>query len=137
MGFTCGLVGLPNAGKSTLFGALTRTKAQAGNYAFTTIEPNSGIVPVPDKRLEIITSYIKTQKIVPTTMEFVDIAGLIKGASKGEGLGNKFLGHIREVDAIVHVVRCFEDGNVPHVSNTIDPTSVSYTHLTLPPSDLV
>ena len=123
MGFTCGLVGLPNAGKSTLFGALTRTKVQAGNYAFTTIEPNSGIVPVPDKRLEIITSYIKTQKIVPTTMEFVDIAGLIKGASKGEGLGNKFLGHIREVDAIAHVVRCFEDGNVPHVSNTIDPAS--------------
>jgi GTP-binding protein YchF len=123
MGFTCGLVGLPNAGKSTLFGALTRTKAQAGNYAFTTIEPNSGIVPVPDKRLEIITSHIKTQKIVPTTMEFVDIAGLIKGASKGEGLGNKFLGHIREVDAIVHVVRCFEDGNVPHVSNSIDPAS--------------
>tara|TARA_Y100000590_G_scaffold110196_1_gene125627 strand:- start:108 stop:1205 length:1098 start_codon:yes stop_codon:yes gene_type:complete len=123
MGFTCGLVGLPNAGKSTLFGALTRTKAQAGNYAFTTIEPNSGIVPIPDKRLEIITSYIKTQKIVPTTMEFVDIAGLIKGASKGEGLGNKFLGHIREVDAIAHVVRCFEDGNVPHVSNTINPAS--------------
>ena len=123
MGFTCGLVGLPNAGKSTLFGALTRTKAQASNYAFTTIEPNSGIVPVPDKRLEIINSYIKTQKIVPTSMEFVDIAGLIKGASKGEGLGNKFLGHIREVDAIVHVVRCFEDGNVPHVSNTIDPAS--------------
>ncbi len=123
MGFTCGLVGLPNAGKSTLFGALTRTKAQAGNYAFTTIEPNSGIVPVPDKRLDIITSYIKTNKIVPTTMEFVDIAGLIKGASKGEGLGNKFLGHIREVDAIAHVVRCFEDSNVPHVSDFIDPVS--------------
>ncbi|MEC7786105.1 MAG: redox-regulated ATPase YchF [Nitrospinota bacterium] len=123
MGFTCGLVGLPNAGKSTLFGALTRTKAQAGNYAFTTIEPNSGIVNVPDKRLEIITSHIETKKIVPTTMEFVDIAGLIKGASKGEGLGNKFLGHIREVDAIAHVVRCFEDGNVPHISNTIDPAS--------------
>ena len=123
MGFTCGLVGLPNAGKSTLFGALTRTKALAGNYAFTTIEPNSGIVPVPDKRLNTITSYVKTQKIVPTTMEFVDIAGLIKGASTGEGLGNKFLGHIREVDAIAHVVRCFEDGNVPHVSDTIDPAS--------------
>ena len=123
MGFTCGLVGLPNAGKSTLFGALTRTKAQSGNYAFTTIEPNSGIVPVPDKRLDIITSYIQTKKIVPTTIEFVDIAGLIKGASKGEGLGNKFLGHIREVDAIAHVVRCFEDGNVPHGSETIDPAS--------------
>ncbi len=123
MGFTCGLVGLPNAGKSTLFGALTRTKAQAGNYAFTTIEPNSGIVPVPDKRLDIISQYVKTKKIVPTTMEFVDIAGLIKGASKGEGLGNKFLGHIREVDAIAHVVRCFEDGNVPHVSDVIDPVS--------------
>ncbi|MBT5632060.1 MAG: redox-regulated ATPase YchF [Nitrospina sp.] len=123
MGFTCGLVGLPNAGKSTLFGALTRTKAQAGNYAFTTIEPNSGIVPVPDIRLDTITHYVKTNKIVPTTMEFVDIAGLIKGASKGEGLGNKFLGHIREVDAIAHVVRCFEDGNVPHVSDIIDPAS--------------
>ena len=123
MGFTCGLVGLPNAGKSTLFGALTRTKAQAGNYAFTTIEPNSGIVPVPDKRLDTITHYVQTKKIVPTTMEFVDIAGLIKGASKGEGLGNKFLGHIREVDAIAHVVRCFEDGNVPHVSDIIDPAS--------------
>jgi ribosome-binding ATPase len=123
MGFTCGLVGLPNAGKSTLFGALTRTEAQAGNYAFTTIEPNSGIVPVPDKRLDTITHYVQTKKIVPTTMEFVDIAGLIKGASKGEGLGNKFLGHIREVDAIAHVVRCFEDSNVPHVSNNIDPAS--------------
>jgi len=123
MGFTCGLVGLPNAGKSTLFGALTRTKAQSGNYAFTTIEPNSGIVPVPDKRLDEITSYIQTKKIVPTSMEFVDIAGLIKGASKGEGLGNQFLGHIREVDAIAHVVRCFEDGNVPHVSDAIDPAS--------------
>ena len=123
MGFTCGLVGLPNAGKSTLFGALTRTKAQSGNYAFTTIEPNSGIVPVPDKRLEEITSYIQTKKIVPTSMEFVDIAGLIKGASKGEGLGNQFLGHIREVDAIAHVVRCFEAGNVPHISDAIDPAS--------------
>ena len=123
MGFTCGLVGLPNAGKSTLFGALTRTKALAGNYAFTTIEPNSGIVPVPDKRLDIISQYVKTHKIVPTAMEVVDIAGLIKGASKGEGLGNKFLGHIREVDAIAHVVRCFEDSNVPHVSDVIDPVS--------------
>jgi GTP-binding protein YchF len=123
MGFTCGLVGLPNAGKSTLFGALTRTKALAGNYAFTTIEPNSGIVPVPDKRLDIISQYVKTNKIIPTTMEFVDIAGLIKGASTGEGLGNKFLGHIREVDAIAHVVRCFEDSNVPHVSDVIDPVS--------------
>ena len=123
MGFTCGLVGLPNAGKSTLFGALTKTKAQSGNYAFTTIEPNSGIVPVLDPRLETISQYIKADKIVPTTLEFVDIAGLIKGASKGEGLGNKFLGHIREVDAIAHVVRCFEDSNVPHVSDTIDPAN--------------
>ncbi|QPJ64647.1 MAG: redox-regulated ATPase YchF [Candidatus Nitrohelix vancouverensis] len=123
MGFTCGLVGLPNAGKSTLFGALTRTKAQAGNYAFTTIEPNSGVVPVPDPRLDTISQFIKAEKVVPTQMEFVDIAGLIKGASKGEGLGNKFLGHIREVDAIAHVVRCFDDGNVPHVSGTIDPAS--------------
>jgi len=123
MGFTCGLVGLPNAGKSTLFGALTRTKAQSGNYAFTTIEPNSGIVPVSDPRLDTICQHIKADKVVPTTMEFVDIAGLIKGASKGEGLGNKFLGHIREVDAIAHVVRCFEDGNVPHVSDVIDPAN--------------
>ena len=120
MGFTCGLVGLPNAGKSTLFGALTRTKAQSGNYAFTTIEPNSGIVPVPDRRLDVITSYIQTKKIVPTTIEFVDIAGLIKGASKGEGLGNKFLGHIREVDAICHVVRCFKEDDITHVEGTID-----------------
>ena len=123
MGFTCGLVGLPNAGKSTLFGALTRTKAQSGNYPFTTIEPNSGIVPVLDPRLETISQYVKADKVVPTTLEFVDIAGLIKGASKGEGLGNKFLGHIREVDAIAHVVRCFEDSNVPHVSDTIDPAN--------------
>ena len=123
MGFTCGLVGLPNVGKSTLFAALTRTKALAGNYAFSTIKPNSDIVPVPDKRLDIISQHIKADKIVPTTMEFVDIAGLIKGASKEEGLGNKFLGHIREVDAIAHVVRCFEDSNVPHVSDTIDPVS--------------
>mgnify|MGYP000595539901 FL=1 len=123
MGFTCGLVGLPNVGKSTLFAALTRTKALAGNYAFTTSKPNGGIVPVPDKRLDIISQHIKADKIVPTTMEFVDIAGLIKGASKEEGLGNKFLGHIREVDAIAHVVRCFEDSNVPHVSDTIDPVS--------------
>ena len=123
MGFTCGLVGLPNTGKSTLFGALTRTKAQSGNYAFTTIEPNNGIVPVPDKRMDTITHYVKTKNIVLTTMEFIDIAGLIKGASKGEGLGNKFLGHIREVDAIAHVVRCFEDDNVPHVSDIIDPAS--------------
>lgn len=123
MGFTCGLVGLPNAGKSTLFGALTRTKAFSGNYAFTTIEPNSGVVPVPDKRLDLISTFIDTKKIISTTIEFVDIAGLIKGASKGEGLGNKFLGHIREVDAIAHVVRCFEDSNVPHVSDVIDPVS--------------
>ena len=123
MGFTCGLVGLPNAGKSTLFAALTRTKALAEIYAFTTIKPNSGIVPVPDKRLDIISQHIKADKIVPTTMEFVDIAGLIKGASKEEGLGNKFLGHIRDVDAIAHVVRCFEDSNVPHVSDTINPVS--------------
>ncbi|MQG21533.1 MAG: redox-regulated ATPase YchF [SAR202 cluster bacterium] len=123
MGFTCGLVGLPNTGKSTLFGALTRTKAQSGNYAFTTIEPNNGIVAVPDKRMDTITHYIKTKNVVLTTMEFIDIAGLIKGASKGEGLGNKFLGHIREVDAIAHVVRCFEDDNVPHVSDIIDPAS--------------
>tara|TARA_B100000686_G_scaffold271432_1_gene288132 strand:- start:4444 stop:5544 length:1101 start_codon:yes stop_codon:yes gene_type:complete len=137
MGFTCGLVGLPNTGKSTIFGALTRTEAQSGNYAFTTIEPNNGIVPVPDTRMDTITKYVKTNKVVLTTMEFIDIAGLIKGASKGEGLGNKFLGHIREVDAIAHVVRCFEDSNIPHVSNIIDPASdISTINTELMISDL-
>src|SRR5580693_2334751 len=122
MGFSCGIVGLPNVGKSTLFNALTATAAaEAANYPFCTIEPNLGRVAVPDERLEILGRLAKSAKIVPTQLEFVDIAGLVRGASKGEGLGNQFLAHIREVDAIVHVVRCFEDSDVTHVENRIDP----------------
>src|SRR6188768_3861781 len=117
-----GIVGLPNVGKSTLFNAVTRTrKAEAANYPFCTIEPNTGIVTVPDERLEVLGKISKTQKIVPAAIEFVDIAGLVQGASQGEGLGNKFLSHIRETDAITHVVRCFEDPDVVHVSGGIDP----------------
>src|SRR3974390_1813148 len=122
MGFNCGIVGLPNVGKSTLFNALTATQAaEAANYPFCTIEPNVGRVAVPDVRLEVCARLAKSAKIVPTQLEFVDIAGLVRGASKGEGLGNQFLGHIREVDAIAHVLRCFEDGNVTHVEGSIDP----------------
>ncbi len=123
MQFNCGIVGLPNVGKSTIFSSLTSAKAEAANYPFCTIEPNVGIVNVPDKRLYQITEFIVPQKIIPAVVEFVDIAGLVKGASKGEGLGNKFLGHIRQVGAIIHVVRCFDDDDVVHVEGKIDPIS--------------
>ncbi|MGL4345478.1 MAG: redox-regulated ATPase YchF [Cellulosilyticaceae bacterium] len=117
-----GIVGLPNVGKSTLFNALTKAGAESANYPFCTIEPNVGVVAVPDKRLEVLKDMYQTERVLPAIVEFVDIAGLIKGASKGEGLGNQFLSHIREVDAIVQVVRCFEDDNIIHVDKTVDPT---------------
>lgn len=123
MGFNCGIVGLPNVGKSTLFNALTKAGIDAENFPFCTIEPNTGIVPVPDPRLDALAAHVKPEKVIPTTMEFVDIAGLVAGASKGEGLGNQFLANIRETDAIAHVVRCFEDENVVHVDGRIDPVS--------------
>ena len=121
MGFNCGIVGLPNVGKSTLFNALTRASVDAENFPFCTIEPNTGVVPVPDPRLDRIAEIAEPARVVPSAMEFVDIAGLVAGAAKGEGLGNQFLAHIRETDAVAHVVRCFEDDNVVHVSGLVDP----------------
>ena len=140
MGFKCGIVGLPNVGKSTIFNAITSAGAEAANYPFCTIEPNVGVVAVPDPRLDTLAAIVKPQKVISTTMEFVDIAGLVKGASRGEGLGNQFLGHIRQVEAIAHIVRCFEDENVVHVDGSVDPlrdVEIIQTELNLADLDTV
>ena len=134
-----GIVGLPNVGKSTLFNCLSNAKAQSANFPFCTIEPNIGVVNVPDPRISILEDLVKPERVLPATVEIVDIAGLVKGASKGEGLGNQFLANIRETDAILHVLRCFDNDNILHVDGSVDPLrdkdtidTVSYTHLTLP-----
>ena len=140
MALTIGIVGLPNAGKSTLFNALTKNDVLAANYPFATIEPNVGVVGVPDKRLDVLTEMFHSAKTIPATVSFVDIAGIVKGASKGEGMGNEFLSNIREADAICQVTRCFADDDVTHVNGHVDPsddietitTAVSYTHLRAP-----